>query len=213
MPMPSSDHPGTPEPGRPAVRADARRNRARILAAARQIVATEGVAAQVNDVARHAGVGVGTVYRHFPTKEVLMSELVRECMTENLQLARDCLQVRDPWDGFATFVRTACRRMAEDASVRRAWFATSADVMAHVADVDQELRQALTGLIERAQESEVLRPSFMVEDMPLVMRSLAGMLDALGLDPITGDQWPRMVDVVLDGLHAAAVSAKEETDV
>jgi AcrR family transcriptional regulator len=204
MPIPSPDRP-TAEPGRQAVRADARRNRTRILTAARQIVASEGVAAQVQDVARQAGVGVGTVYRHFPTKEALMSELVRECMTENLQLARDCLQMQDPWEAFATFVRTACRHMAEDASVRRAWFATSAEVLAHVADIDQELRQALAGLIERAQLSGALRRSFTIEDMPLVMRSLAGMLDALGLDPATGDQWPRIVDVVLDGLHATPV--------
>ena len=200
MPVSQPEPAPAPEPGGSSVRADARRNRTRILAAARQIVATEGVAAQVHDVARRAGVGVGTVYRHFPTKEALMGELVRECMAENLQLARDCLQLRDRRAAFPTFVRTACQRMADDASMRRAWFSTSAAVLAYVADLDEELRPALSDLIGRAQRAGTLRASFAVDDMPLLMRSLAGVLDALVLDPATADQWPRMVDIVLNGL-------------
>ena len=74
------------------LRADARRNRERILASARAAFAESGAAVQIDDVARHAGVGVGTVYRHFPTKQALLTELVRQTFRLFTGWARDALQ-------------------------------------------------------------------------------------------------------------------------
>jgi len=74
------------------LRADARRNRERILASARAAYAESGAAVQIDDVARHAGVGVGTVYRHFPTKQALLTELVRQTFRLFTQWARDALE-------------------------------------------------------------------------------------------------------------------------
>jgi len=74
------------------LRADARRNRERILASARAAFAESGAAVQIDDVARHAGVGVGTVYRHFPTKQALLTELVRQTFRLFTQWARDALE-------------------------------------------------------------------------------------------------------------------------
>src|SRR5689334_8476225 len=87
------------------LRADARRNRERILAAARVACAEHGPAVQMDDVARRAGVGVGTVYRHFPTKDALIQALVAEKIRVTTENLREALEIEDPWDAFAAGVR------------------------------------------------------------------------------------------------------------
>src|SRR3954451_3064354 len=96
-------HPFIPGPGRP-LRADARRNRERILKAARAVFADKGIDAQIDDVAKRAKVGVGTVYRHFPTKEALRDALVRERFEEIAGYAREALEREDAWDGFCEMI-------------------------------------------------------------------------------------------------------------
>src|SRR3982074_3537806 len=85
---------GQSEPPRP-MRADARRNRDRVLAAARKLFAENGAETQIDDVARVAGVGIGTVYRHFPTKEALMVELVRHKFTRFVEMTEEALESDD----------------------------------------------------------------------------------------------------------------------
>ena len=87
-------HPGRPGCAAKPLRADARRNRERILKAARAVFADQGIDAQIDDVAKRAKVGVGTVYRHFPTKEALLDALVRERFEEIAQFAEEALAPR-----------------------------------------------------------------------------------------------------------------------
>src|SRR3954447_6371000 len=87
------------------LRADARRNRERILKAAKEVFGEEGIEAQMDDVARRAGVGVGTVYRHFPNKEVLMGELVKEKFEAFTERAREALEQDDAWEAFCDLLR------------------------------------------------------------------------------------------------------------
>src|ERR1700686_2314084 len=98
------------------MRADARRNRARILAAARELFASEDPEVQMDDIARGAGVGVGTVYRHFPDKEALMGELVRERFgLFNEHLGRALAdQTADPFEALADALRANAASLAED---------------------------------------------------------------------------------------------------
>ena len=101
-------------------RADARRNRKRILAAAREQFAEHGLDVHVEQIARAAGVGVGTVYRHFPAKEDLLQALADErfaCFAEN---AREALDDPDPWNGFCEFMRESGRVTAEDRALSEA---------------------------------------------------------------------------------------------
>ena len=98
------------------LRADARRNRERILQSAREVFAECGTDAQIDDIAQRAGVGVGTVYRHFPTKEALMAELVRQKFRRFAAGARDALQ-RDG-EPFAVFA-DLLRRNADELAARR----------------------------------------------------------------------------------------------
>src|SRR4051812_50043974 len=94
--MPGAAPPATPEPG--PQRADARRNREGILGAAREVFAQTGRDVQMPDVARAAGVGVGTLYRHFPAKEDLIRALVQDKVEAGIEAARNALAREDPWD-------------------------------------------------------------------------------------------------------------------
>src|SRR5947209_15003913 len=104
----------TATPHAKALRADARRNRERVLEAARACFARDGVDAQMDDVAECAGVGVGTVYRHFATKEALVDELARDYFERQVALARDSLEVEDPWEAFSGYVRNGAALLAEN---------------------------------------------------------------------------------------------------
>ncbi|TML02228.1 MAG: TetR/AcrR family transcriptional regulator [Actinobacteria bacterium] len=179
------------------LRADARRNREKIVSAARQIVGEHGEAAQIDDVARLAGVGVGTVYRHFPNKEALMGELVRMCVVECTAIAEQCASIEDPWDAFAGMVRSSCERMAADAAMRRTWQAADDAAVAYAAPVKAELHDAAELLIRRAHESGELRPDFTVDDMGGLMCGLGAAIDAM---PEPDERWRRLVEFALDGL-------------
>ncbi len=180
------------------LRADARRNREKIVRAARELVAEHGAAAQIDDVASKAGVGVGTVYRHFTDKDALMGELVRMCVLENVQLARAQAEVNDPWEAFAGMVRGGCEMMAQDVAKRRTWQAATEQAFAYAQDVKAEMHDAAAVLIERARDAGVLRADFRVEDMSGLMCGLGAAIDATG-----DDRWRRLVEFALDGLRAS----------
>jgi AcrR family transcriptional regulator len=180
------------------LRADARRNREKIVNAAREIVAEHGEAAQIDDVAEKAGVGVGTVYRHFPNKDALMGELLRMCVGECTALARSLADRDDAWEAFADMVRGACENSAEDAASRRTWSAASDDAFAYAAEQKAELHEAAALLIERAHESGELRADFTIEDLGGLMCGLGAAIDAMP-EP---ERWRRLVEFALDGLKA-----------
>src|SRR5690349_18357886 len=96
------------------LRADAERNRARILAAAAEVFAERGLDVSLDDIAAAAGVGVGTVYRRFPDKDALIDALFEAKIGRAVQLARDALEIEDPWEGWATFMRGMCAMNAAD---------------------------------------------------------------------------------------------------
>ena len=181
------------------LRADARRNREKIVSAAREIVAEHGEAAQIDDVARMAGVGVGTVYRHFPNKDALMGELVRMCVVECTAIAHECASIEDPWDAFAGVIRVSCERMASDAAMRRTWQAADDEAVAYAAPFKLELHAAVETLIDRAHAAGGLRADFTVDDMPALMCGLGAAIDAM---PDPDERWRRLVEFALDGLKA-----------
>ena len=179
-------------------RADARRNREAIISAARAIVAEQGVEAQIQDVARKAGVGVGTVYRHFPTKDALMAELIGQCALENAEIARAALAEAPPQDAFSTLVLRACESMEADAAKRRVWGVASDKAVAMAEESKGDMHEACREVITTAQRAGGLRKDFQPEDMPGLMCGLAAAIDA---QPPGG--WERLVQFALDGLRAA----------
>src|SRR4051794_35027271 len=96
------------------LRADAERNRERILAAAAEVFAERGLDVSLDDIAAHAGVGVGTVYRRFPDKDDLIDALFEAKIDGAVQLASDALEIEDPWEGLVTFIRGMCAMQAAD---------------------------------------------------------------------------------------------------
>src|SRR6266542_5619891 len=96
------------------LRADAQRNRDKLLAAARAVFAEQGPEASLDEIAKRAGVGSGTLYRHFPTRDDLIGAVYAERVAENVALVERAQRHEDPWAGFAEYVRETCRAQAAD---------------------------------------------------------------------------------------------------
>lgn len=184
------------------LRADARRNRERILAAARDAFAEYGGAAQIDDVARRAEVGVGTVYRHFPTKDDLLMALAAEHFATLAGLARAALAEQpDGWEAFAGFLRAAAAHQASDKSVFDVLTATPQAGRSRAAR-DEGLWDAVGELVNRAQAAGALRADILPDDIPMLMCAV-GEADRVG-PPGSQPVWPRMLALILDGLRADA---------
>src|SRR5689334_9945498 len=139
------------------LRADARRNRERILAAARESFASGGEATQMDDIARAAGVGVGTVYRHFPTKDDLVGELLRLKFAHHLEVAERWAAQERGWPAFEGFVRDVVAAMAEDAAQQRMMWVDSDAAFALAEPVRAELSRVVGEMIDQAKADGDMR--------------------------------------------------------
>jgi AcrR family transcriptional regulator len=187
----------TTTPSKRPLRADARRNRERIMEAARAVFARQGGESQIDDIARAAGVGVGTVYRHFPHKEALLGELLVEHFRAMADNADRALEVKDPWEAFAGLLRTNAQFCAADIGVQQALARGPAAWEYAAAEIDR-LRDTTTQLIERAQHAGVMRPDFVVDDIPMLMAGLSSTMAVPGYD------WRRHLEIILAGIRATA---------
>jgi AcrR family transcriptional regulator len=179
------------------LRADARRNRAAVIAAARKLFADQGLEAQVPDVAKAAKVGVGTVYRHFPTKDHLIAALADDRFVRLADKAEEALEADDPWEGFCDFIRFAAQIQADDRGLCDV-MGSRPDVMGGAAEA-AGLDVLCDRLVKRAQRSGDLRRDLEWQDIPMISCALGGVTKAQG--PGVG-RWPRLVEIVLDGLRA-----------
>jgi AcrR family transcriptional regulator len=186
------------------LRADARRNHEAVIAAAKKLFAEEGLDAQMPDVARKAKVGVGTVYRHFPTKEDLISALAAERFERLAEKAREGLEMDDPWEGLCAFLRFSAEIQAEDRGLCEV-MGSRPEVMANSA-YTVGLDELCDQLVKRAQRSGKLRKDLDWEDIPMIACSLGRITpSASEVGPAVG-RWPRLVEIVIDGLRAPCSS-------
>jgi AcrR family transcriptional regulator len=181
-----------------ALRADARRNRQAVIAAAKELFAEEGLDAQMPDVAKAAKVGVGTVYRHFPTKETLIAALAAEHFERLAQKAREGLEMKDPWDGLCDFIRFSARIQADDRGLCEV-MGSRPEVMGAAAEM-VGLPELCDQLVKAAQRSGQLRRDLVWEDIPMIACGLGRITQATE-GPAAG-RWPRLVEIILDGLRA-----------
>jgi AcrR family transcriptional regulator len=189
---------GTDPAARP-LRADARRNRERVLDAARECFAQNGLDAQVDDIARAAKVGVGTVYRHFPTKQALAEAIAEDHFDRLATSARAGLEDSDPWEGFSTFLRNSAQAQAGDRALAEV-MAAEPEVMCDAANRRADLHEALAALVHRAQDAGSLRRDLVPADVPM-------LICGVGRATLAGSSGPTMsprryVEIILDGLRA-----------
>src|SRR3954447_10495801 len=175
-------------------RADARRNRLRVIKAARKCMAREGLDAQMEDIARCAGVGVGTVYRHFPNKDKLVDALAEERFERLRDLAEEALAMNDPWEAFETFVRTSALIQTEDRALSEV-LTSRPEIMRRAAE-NVGILELVGELLGRAQAAGVVRKDAHPHDIPMLMCALAGTYRNPTSDP------DRYIGIALDGLRA-----------
>jgi len=172
-------------------RADARRNFDALLAAAREAFAERGADASLEDIARRANVGIGTLYRNFPTRQDLLEAVFVQDVEDLCQAAGDAAQ-RSPWEGFTAWLDRYAGYVARKLALQQA------------INKDSETFRACRGamysaagpLVERAQRSGDLRADVSVDD---VLRMVSGIVSSVYADD---EQRARVIGIALDGLRA-----------
>jgi len=176
------------------LRADALRNRARLLAAARELFASRGLDVPMVDIARHAGVSNGTLYNRFPAREDLIEAVFADRMEKLVALADRALGADDPWEGFASYLAGACELQATD----RGFNQIAARGMPQTPAV-RELRRrglaAVTEVMARAQRAGSLRPDVAVDDLGFVIWGVSRTVEA------APGAWRRHLALMLDGFR------------
>jgi AcrR family transcriptional regulator len=174
-------------------RADARRNYEKLVAAARAVFTEEGTSAPLEAVAERAGVGIGTLYRHFPTRQALL-EAVYVDEVEAMAHAADELGGLPPWDALSLWLHQYVGFAATKRALNEALVETAPDSHVLLA-CRTALTRAGTALIERAQREGVIRPD---ANFPDVVRMVAGIAMVPTED---AEQKERLLDLALDGLR------------
>ncbi|MGH2840620.1 MAG: TetR/AcrR family transcriptional regulator [Solirubrobacteraceae bacterium] len=180
------------------LRRDAERNRQRILEAARDAFAEDGLAVTLDEIARRAGVGVGTVYRRFADKEQLIDALFEERIGEVVALAEAALRCDDAWEGLVSFLDGATAAHADDRGLKEVAL-SGAHGLERVARARELMVPLLTRLVARAQEQGTLRPDLEPTDLPLLQLMLGSLSECTrDVDP---QVWRRYLGILTDGLR------------
>jgi AcrR family transcriptional regulator len=189
----------SPPPVRP-LRRDAQRNRDAIVAAARQVFCDHGLEAPLEEIARRAGVGIGTLYRRFPSRVELLDAVLADTVQAHVDAAEQALATDDPWDGFAYYLEETCRLQAANRGLNDAMgmrFPRATAVEAAKA----RLFELVGELVRRAQASGQLRLDLTLEDLAFLNWANARILQA-GRAAGASDAWRRHLGFLLDGFRA-----------
>ncbi|MFJ8434904.1 TetR/AcrR family transcriptional regulator [Kitasatospora sp. NPDC094019] len=188
------------------LRKDAARNWDRIVSVARVLV-DQGTALQLNDIARRTGLGVATVYRHFPTPEALLETVATPCLEALAADARRALAEPDPWAALAAFLQRTVEAQTADAALPPV-AAAPADALPRTTELKAVLRTAGTALLDRAHRAGAVRPDLSAADLVPLVCGIAHAVDVHGGAPAdraaTAD---RYLAALLTGLRAPAPRA------
>src|SRR3954454_9000844 len=194
--------PPTPRtPNRVGLRVDAERNRQRVVAAASEAFAELGLDVPMEDIAKRARVGVGTLYRRYPTRADLIAAAFETKMSGYADAAGQALADPDPWRGFCGYVERICAMQAGDRGFTTVLTMTFPTAKQFEADRDRAFAD-LTTLVGRAKTTGKLRADFVAEDMPMFLMANAAVLTATA--DAAPDAWRRLVGYLIQACAAPA---------
>ena len=192
-----------PPTTKPPLRRDAQRNRDRILAATRAAFQERGLAVGVDEIARRAGVGMGTLYRHFPTKDALIDAIVDARFAELTEAAERALEAPDAWEGFEAFLVAAVELQAADRGFKDALAARGRDEP-RIKAARRKLHTVLARLVERGRAEGTLRADLAPEDITVLLWATARIVERTA--DLAPGQPLRFLAMHLDGLRPAAAT-------
>ncbi|MEV4147074.1 helix-turn-helix domain-containing protein [Amycolatopsis sp. NPDC049691] len=181
------------------LRSDARDNRSRILEAAREVFAADGLDVPMREIARRAGVGPATLYRRFPTKELLVTEAFTDQMRACYAVVDEGLADPDPWRGLTLVVEKLCDIQARDQGFTAAFTAAFPHAIDFTADRERALR-SIAELIRRAQEAGAVRADVVLDDLVLILMANSGIRAASPAARVAASR--RFAALALRGLRA-----------
>jgi AcrR family transcriptional regulator len=189
--MASTSPPASERP----LRRDAERNRLRILQAAREVFADRGLDASLDQIAAHAGVGVGTVYRRFPDKDALIDALFEERIDEVAAAGQRALSAPDPWEGLVGFLHQANALQARDRGLKQALLAGGAQ---RTERAREKVVPIATELVTRAQQAGSLRADLDPLDLAVIQLMVSAIADMTR--EVSPELWQRALTIIIDGL-------------
>jgi AcrR family transcriptional regulator len=184
----------------PQLRKDAARNWERIVAVARELV-DQGTALQLNDVARRAGVGVATVYRHFATPEALLETVATPCLEGLAADGELALADTDPWQALTRFLSRVVEAQLTDAALPPV-AAAAEDALPRTTQLKESLETSGTALLDRARDAGAVRPDLAAADLVPLMCGIAHAVNVHGgtpADRIAAGQ--RYLTTLLEGMR------------
>lgn len=179
------------------VRADAARNRARVLEVAYQTFAADGLSVPVDEIARRAGVGAGTVYRHFPTKEALFQAVIADRMHRIIDKGHALLKSKHPGDALFAFLRSMVLQWgATDRGLVEALAGVGIEISSAAPEAEADFLDLLTDLLRAAQRAGTVRPDVDVLEVKTLLVGCQAM------QSYNAELAAKVTDVALDGLRA-----------
>lgn len=186
-----------------SLRADAARNRAALVAAAREVMAERGLEAPLDDIAQRAGIGNATLYRRFPRRIDLIAAVFADRMAEHARAVQAALEADDPWDGFRGYVEAAAAFQVHDRGIADL-ITMDVSMAPEIEGLREQAFDGLVEVIERAKAAGALRTDTTPEDLVVILQANAGLVaraHAAG-----GQASRRLIHVLLDGLRAEAAT-------
>jgi AcrR family transcriptional regulator len=181
-----------------AKRKDAALNNERLVQAAREVFARQGLSATLEDIAQHAGIGVGTVYRNFASKREIVETLYDAAVDSVLADVQTALEIEDPWLAIVTFFEVTAANQAQDRGLCETFLGH--DGFGPNERIAEKLVAVLSPLFDRASKAGVLREGVTVTDIGPIFAMLNGVYRMSDASP---DLWRRYLALMLDGLRAS----------
>lgn len=186
-------------------RRDAVRNRARLVAAGHEVFAEQGPDASLEEVARRAGVGIGTLYRHFPSREALAEEIFAEHIEEVVAAAEAAAAAEDAWDGLVSFLERVLDLQARNLPLRGLFLRQGGHP--GIAERRRLIFPLLEQVVARGRAQKVVREDLTVGDLSLALWSFAPVHEATaGIAP---NVWRRHLRILLDGMRPEAATPQQ----